>query len=156
MALSISSPSFSDGGAIPAKYTCNGEDVSPPLEISGVPQDAGSLVLILDDPDAAREPAGIGRTYDHWIVFNIPPLTTSIPEATVPGGSVLGKNDFGRQKYGGPCPPTFEHTYSFRLYALNCKLRLQKGASKHDVESRMTGHVLESATLTGVYKQPRM
>ena len=154
MALSIRSPKFAEGEAIPVKYTCNGDDISPPLEISGVPTEAVSLLLLFDDPDAAHEPAGMGKTFDHWIVFNIPPGNMSIPEGNVPAGSLLGENSFARQEYGGPCPPTFRHTYYFRLYALDCELALPMGATRRNIEIQMAGHLIESTTLTGVYEQP--
>jgi Raf kinase inhibitor-like YbhB/YbcL family protein len=155
MALSISSPEFEDGGLIPARYTCNGEDLSPPIEISGVPEGTKSLVLFFEDPDAAREPRGIGRTWDHWILVNISPDTRTIPEGSVPTGAVEGMNDFGSAEYGGPCPPTFRHRYDIKLYALDTVLDLKKGASKGQVESAMARHILDSATYTAFYEQPK-
>jgi Raf kinase inhibitor-like YbhB/YbcL family protein len=154
MTLRISSPAFEDGGLIPVRYTCNGEDVSPSIEIAGVPEGTKSLVLIFDDPDAAREPHGTGRTWDHWILFNIPPDTTNIPEGSIPPGALEGPNDFGNLGYGGPCPPTFRHKYDLKLYAIDTVLDLKKGASKRQVESAMPGHILDSATYTGFYEQP--
>jgi Raf kinase inhibitor-like YbhB/YbcL family protein len=155
MALSISTPAFEDGGLIPARHTCNGEDLSPPIEISGAPEGAQSLVLIFDDPDAAKEPHGNGRTWDHWILLNIPPDTTSIPEGSTPPGTVQGMNDFGDAEYGGPCPPTFRHQYFLKIYALDTKLDLRNGAARRQVDEAADGHVLASASITGFYEQPR-
>lgn len=157
MTLTISSPAFEDGGLIPARYTCNGEDVSPPIEISGVPEGTKSLVLIFDDPDAAREPRGIGRTWDHWILFNIPADTRTIPEGSLPPGAVEGPNDFGDIGYGGPCPPLrSRHRYDLKLYALDTVLDRAKGAARQQVESAMARHILDSATYTGFYEQPKV
>lgn len=155
MAFSISSPAFEDGGLIPVKYTCDGEDVSPPIEISGVPEGAKSLALIFDDPDVAKEPREIGRTWDHWLLFNISPDTRKIPEDSVPAGAVQGMNDFGSAAYGGPCPPTFRHRYDLKLYALDTVLDLRKGVSKKQVESAMDGHILASASMSAFYEHPR-
>ena len=155
MTFSISSSAFKDGERIPARFTCNGPDLSPPIEISGIPEGAKSLALIVDDPDAAKEPRGNGRTWDHWILVNIPPDTKSIPEGSTPPGAIEGTNDFGNVGYGGPCPPTFQHRYHFKLYALDSNLDLEVGVSKPDAESAMDGHLIGSATLTCVYEQPR-
>ena len=149
--MRLISSMFEHREKIPAQYTCDGNDMSPPLTISDVPDGVKSLVLIMDDPDA---PAGI---WDHWVVFNIPPDVTEIPESQEPrqtGGQapgVSGKNSFGTLGYGGPCPPDREHRYFFKLYALDVELDLPEGASKAEVEQAMAGHIIEQAELTGLY-----
>jgi Raf kinase inhibitor-like YbhB/YbcL family protein len=143
--LQLTSPAFSDNGNIPAKFTCDGEDASPQLDISGVPEGAKSLVLIMDDPDA---PAGI---WDHWIVWNIPAATTSIGENSLPSGAVQGRNGWGRSDYGGPCPPSGTHRYVFKLFALDTTLDLPAGSGKSEVEQAMQGRLLAHTTLTGLY-----
>jgi Raf kinase inhibitor-like YbhB/YbcL family protein len=142
----IESPAFEQHQMIPKKYTCEGEDLSPPLKFIDIPHEALSLVLIMDDPDA---PMG---TFDHWIAWNIPPKTPDLPEgATLP---FEGKNGFGNRGYGGPCPPRGKpHRYFFKLYALNTKLNLPSGSSKSAVESTMKGHILEEASLVGTYQR---
>ncbi|MFH1404397.1 MAG: YbhB/YbcL family Raf kinase inhibitor-like protein [Candidatus Altiarchaeota archaeon] len=145
--MDIKSRAFEDGGMIPRKYTCQGDDINPPLEISGVPEGCETLVIIVDDPDA---PSG---NWDHWIVWNIPADTTVIPEDTVPAGSTQGMNDFRRQSYGGPCPPSGTHRYYFRLYALDSKLGLTKESRKKDVLTAIGGHVLAESELMGNYKK---
>ena len=155
MTVGISSSAFKDGERIPTRFTCHGADVNPPIEISGIPDGATSLALIVDDPDAAKEPRGTGRTWDHWILVNIPPDTTRIPEGFTPPGAIEGTNDFGGIGYGGPCPPTFQHRYYFKLYALDSNPHLEAGLSKAEAESAMDGHIIGSATLTCVYEQPR-
>jgi Raf kinase inhibitor-like YbhB/YbcL family protein len=145
MELTLSSPEFKTGGSIPDKFTCNGENVNPRLEISGAPLGTQSLVLIVDDPDA---PVG---TWDHWIVFNIDPSTTAIEENSIPIGAVLGLNDFGHGDYGGPCPPIGEHRYFFKLYALDKMLELGTGANKDEIEKEILDHVLDKSELVGRY-----
>lgn len=142
----ITSPSFAHNAMIPPKYTCQGEDINPPLEIAGLPPETQSLVLINDDPDAP------GATWDHWIVYNIDP-TEAIAENSVPG--LQGKNSWGRNAYGGPCPPSGTHRYFFKLYALDTRLNLKEGAGKKQVETAMQGHILEQAELIGLYKKSR-
>lgn len=144
--MKLTSPEFDDGGSIPSVYTCDGRNVSPPLGISDVPAGAESLALVVDDPDAP------GRTFDHWIVWNIAPDTTEIPEGQQPQGSP-GKNDFGDLTYGGPCPPSGTHTYRFKLYALDTELDLAKGSSKEQLEQAMEGHILEEDLLEGNYSR---
>jgi len=143
----IRSPSFQNNGLIPLKYTCDGEDINPPLEIGGVPESAKSLALIVDDPDA---PMG---TWVHWVVWNISPETKQIEEGMVPEGVMEGMTDFGRAGYGGPCPPSGTHRYFFKLYALDTELNLDNSATKEDVEEAMKGHILDSAVLIGLYKR---
>ncbi|GIW69038.1 MAG: hypothetical protein KatS3mg100_532 [Candidatus Parcubacteria bacterium] len=142
--LSLTSPTFSNGGVIPKTYTCDGEDICPPLRISGVPENAKALALIMDDPDA---PVGV---WDHWVVFNIPPDVEEIPEGTEPSG-VSGRNSWGREGYDGPCPPDREHRYFFRLYALDEPLALSSGSTKEEVLRAMEGHILAQAELMGRY-----
>ncbi len=138
---------FENNGNIPGKYTCDGDDVNPPLQIEGVPENARSLVLIVDDPDA---PMG---TWDHWIVWNIAPDTTKIEENSVPEGAVQGMNDFKKREYGGPCPPSGKHRYMFKLYALDTTLDLDSASKKEDVENAMSGHIIEQTTLVGLYQR---
>ena len=151
--LELTSSEFSHEADIPAKFTCEGENINPKLEIDNVPKVAKSLVLIIDDPDAASEPAGIGKTFDHWIVFNISPDVSVIEEYSVPNGAIQGKNSAGNSAYTGPCPPTFKHRYYFKLYALDIELSLGESATKADVEAAMKGHVLEQAELIGLYEK---
>jgi Raf kinase inhibitor-like YbhB/YbcL family protein len=145
--LQITSPAFSHDGTIPSKFTCDGVDVSPPLSIVNIPEKTGSLALIVDDPDA---PAG---TWVHWVVWNILPGSREIPENSVPRGAIQGTNDFGKQRYGGPCPPSGTHRYFFKLYALDASLALKPGARKGQVEEAMKGHVLAQAELVGLYRR---
>jgi len=144
--LIIKSDVFESNKLIPFKYTCDGEDVNPPLTIEGIPEGTKSLVLIVDDPDA---PMG---TWDHWMVWNIPP-TGKIEENTVPG--VEGMNDFRRHSYGGPCPPSGTHRYFFKVYALDTKLTLNPNSRKKDVEKAMKDHVLAKGELVGLYRRTR-
>ena len=150
MALSLTSPAFDDGGPIPEEYGYTARNVNPPLAIDGVPDDAASLALIVDDPDAV-EPTG--KVWDHWVVWNVDPGTTEIPEDwdASASGVAEGKNDFGGNGYGGPNPPDREHTYRFELYALAATLDLSSGATAEDVRTAAEGSVLETATLTGTY-----
>ena len=144
--LTIKSPAFEDGRLIPKKYTCDGEDINPPLTIEGIPKEAKTLVLAVADPDA---PAG---TWDHWIVWNIPVSTSRIAENSVPGKD--GVNSFRRQGYGGPCPPGgTQHRYFFKIYALDTELSLGAGSKKKDAEKAMRGHVLAEGELMGLYRR---
>ena len=145
--MKLTSTAFIEGGKIPSKYTCEGENTNPELHISGVPSDAKTLVLIMDDPDVP-EFIRKDRMYDHWVVFNIPPSTIHISERSQPQG-IPGKNTSGGLNYTGPCPPDREHRYFFKLYALDCELTLSKGVSKHDVENAIKGHILAQAQLMG-------
>jgi len=144
--MQLTSPAFDQQEAIPARYTCDGEDVSPPLVIGDVPEGTQSLVLIMDDPDA---PAGI---WDHWIVFNIASETREIAEGQEPEG-VHGAGTSGNTDYHGPCPPDGEHRYFFKLFALDVKLDLPEGSSKAALERAMIGHVLEQVELMRRYKR---
>jgi Raf kinase inhibitor-like YbhB/YbcL family protein len=143
--MKLTSSAFADGSLIPVKYTCNGKEISPPLEISGVPAGAKSLILTLEDPDA---PIG---TWDHWMLFNIDPKTMIIPEGSVPEGAVVGSNTGGTAAYEGPCPPSGMHRYVFTLYAISTKLSLPEGSSKATVLAAMNGNVLAMAELMGKY-----
>ena len=144
-ALRIESPVFLDNGNIPVKYSCNGENVNPQLNMSGIPENAESLLLIVDDPDAPK------GTWVHWIVFNINPETALIAENSVPSGSIEGMTDFGIQGYGGPCPPSGTHRYFFKLFALDNVLDLDSKAKVDDINKAIEGHVIESAELVGLY-----
>lgn len=117
--LTISSPVFGNNEYIPAKYTSDGDNINPPLEIGGVGEEAKSLAIIIDDPDAATDPDGPGKTFDHWVLFNIPPTTTTIAENSIPNGSIQGQNGMGKPSYIGPAPPNGTHKYYFRLYELS-------------------------------------
>ncbi|MEX0748842.1 MAG: YbhB/YbcL family Raf kinase inhibitor-like protein [Candidatus Saccharimonadales bacterium] len=151
--MKLSSPVFNDGETIDKLYTCEGSNHNPPLQISDAPTEAQSLVLICDDPDAATDPNGPGHTFDHWVVWNIPPTTTEIAEGSVPPFAVQGLNGRGEKAYTGPCPPTGEHRYFFRLYALDSKLDLPEDADKEDVEDALSGHVLTRTELVGTYQK---
>jgi Raf kinase inhibitor-like YbhB/YbcL family protein len=150
--LEISTGAFAPGAPIPQKYTCSGENGSPAIAINGVPASAQALALIVEDPDA---PAG---TFVHWVVYNIPPRTTRIDagvkqDATMPGGGVQGRNDFGRLGYGGPCPPPGSpHHYHFRLFALNSQITPQS-ATGPGVEQAMQSHILASAEMVGTFER---
>ncbi|MBD3309984.1 YbhB/YbcL family Raf kinase inhibitor-like protein [Candidatus Woesearchaeota archaeon] len=138
---------FEEGKEIPSEYTCQGDDINPELTIEDVPEEAKSLVLIMDDPDA---PSG---TWDHWIVFNIPADTEKIGKDSVPAGAVQGKNSWEKNEYGGPCPPSGTHRYNLKLYALDTELDLDESADKKAVEDAMKGHVAAEAKLTGTYEK---
>jgi hypothetical protein len=142
--LTVTSPAFDHNKMIPRKYTCDGEDVNPALKIDDIPEQAKSLVLIVDDPDA---PMG---TWDHWIVWNIPPKNM-IGEHSVPGAE--GLNSFGKHSYGGPCPPSGTHRYFFKVYALDTLLNMASNSRKKDVEKAMKEHVLTKGELVGLYSR---
>jgi len=145
--MKITSPVFKNNELVPPKYTCSGFDINPPLEISDVPKEAKSLALIVEDPNAA-----VG-TWLHWIIWNIKPETTLIEENSLPPEAVEGMTDFGSAGYGGPCPPAGTHHYYFKLYALDKKLDLKKNSSRDDLEKAISGHVVDSAELIGLYKR---
>ena len=155
MAMTLNSPAFKQDGQIPSKYTCEGEDVSPPLAWAGVPDGTKSLVLIVDDPDAP-DPKAPQRVWVHWIVYNIPPDVKGLPEnaskAGLPQGTVVGLNDFKKMGYGGPCPPIGRHRYFHKLYALDITLDLRR-ATKPEIEFAMKGHRLAHAELIGTYQK---
>ena len=152
--MNITSPQFKDGGTIPCLYTCDGSGYNPPLIFDGVPKDAQSLVLIVDDPDI---PDGVKQNYkidvwDHWVVYNIPPETTKIEENSVPAG-IVGNNTAGKNAYAGMCPPDREHRYFFKLYALNTKLNLPLVVTAKDVVEAMKGNIIAEAQLMGKYQR---
>nr|WP_277503634.1 YbhB/YbcL family Raf kinase inhibitor-like protein [Haladaptatus sp. DYSN1] len=146
--LQLRSEAFDDGALIPRTYGYKNENVNPPLSISGVPADAQSLALVMDDPDAVK-PAG--KVWDHWVVWNVDPETTEIPENWDQMEATVGTNGFGELGYGGPSPPDAEHTYRFFVYALDTTLDLDAGATKADLQAAMEGHVLAEVLLTGTY-----
>lgn len=155
------SPAFEDQGKIPAKYTCNGENVSPPLRFVNVPEDAKSLVLIVDDPDAAG-PEGTGgpelaerAAWSHWVVFNIFPHVTEVLENSTPEGGFEADTSFDKPGYGGPCPPSGTHRYFFKLYALSEMLTFEhlEKMDKTNIEKKMEGKILDEAEMVGVYSQ---
>ena len=154
--MKLSSPAFKHGENIPKKYTCDGENISPPLQIEDVPKNAKSLVLFVDDPDipqVAKEKFNI-QVWDHWVMFNLPPNLNEIKEHEIPKG-VTGKNTRGNLSYGGPCPPDREHRYFFKLYALDCMLPLPQGATKAEVGEAMKDHILEKTELIGLYEREK-
>lgn len=142
--MKLTSPEFQNSGMIPKKFTCQGEDINPALVIEGIPENTKSLALIVDDPDA---PMG---TWIHWVVFDIP-VISRIEENSIPGRQ--GINDFGREDYGGPCPPSGTHRYFFKIYALGTELNLEEGTGKKKLEAAMQGHILDQAELIGLYKK---
>jgi Raf kinase inhibitor-like YbhB/YbcL family protein len=158
MALTLTSTAFTDGSEIPSRYTCQGDDISPPLAWRGIPPGARSLALIVDDPDAP-DPAAPRMTWVHWVVFNLPPETPGLPEAVtrdaLPAGTGQGLNDWKRTGYGGPCPPIGRHRYFFKLYALDTVLELSGKPTKPALEAAMQGHVIEQAQLLGTYLKSR-
>ena len=158
MALTLTSSAFSDGGAIPTKYTCDGEDTSPPLAWTGVPDRALSLALIVDDPDAP-DPAAPKVRFVHWVLYNIPPDARGLAEGAargkLPPGSQEGSNDFKKRGYGGPCPPIGRHRYFFTLYALDTSLAEVESPTRSDLEAAMTGHVIAQAEAVATYERRR-
>jgi len=146
--MKLTSPVFENNGNIPKKYTCDGEAISPPLAISDVPQDALSLVLIMDDPDAP-----MAGGFVHWVVFNLDPATKEIKENSKPAGGIEGLNSSGKTGYASPCPPSGVHHYQFKLFALDEKLQLDKSAKREDVEKATKGHILGQAVLVGLYQR---
>ena len=156
MKLKLSSPAFADGGRIPNEYTCEGADVSPALEWSGVPDGTESLVLIVDDPDAP-DPKHPKMTYVHWVLYDIPAAATGLARAispkALPAGTREGTNDWKRKGYGGPCPPIGRHRYFHKLYALDVELGELKPPTKDSVVTAMKGHVLAEAQLVGSYQK---
>ena len=156
MALRITSPAYADGAAMPANYTCEGEDLSPPLEWSGVPAGTKSLVLIIDDPDAP-DPKAPRMTWVHWVLYDLPPDSSGLPEDAnskgLPAGTKVGINDWKRADYGGPCPPIGRHRYFHKLYALDTNLSELSKPTKSHIEAAMNGHVLAKAELVGTYQK---
>ncbi|HAA30719.1 MAG TPA: YbhB/YbcL family Raf kinase inhibitor-like protein [Cyanobacteria bacterium UBA8553] len=150
--MKLESTAFTANGMIPSQYTCDGQDISPPLSWDAPPTGTQSLALIVDDPDAP------GQIFVHWVLYDIPPEIHQLPQAvaaqdTLPGGGTQGKNDFGKLGYGGPCPPSGIHRYFFKLYALDRELGLKSGATKAQLEAAMNGHILAAAELIGRYSR---
>ena len=143
--MKIESSAFEHNESIPKKYTCDGENINPPLSVSEVPKRTKSIVLIVDDPDA---PVGL---WVHWVVWNISQKKKEIKENTVPGGATEGITSFGKPGYGGPCPPDGEHRYFFKIYALDTDIELPRDADKETLEEAIIGHVLDKAELVGLY-----
>jgi hypothetical protein len=152
MNITVTSSAFTQGGSIPSKYTCGGQNISPPLEWTAPPAKTMSYALIADDPDAPR------GTFTHWVVYNIPNTQTTLSESVPPSqslqnGALHGRNDFGRSGYGGPCPPSGTHRYRFKVYALDTVLSLKAGASASELERAMDGHLLAQGELMGKYSR---
>lgn len=143
--MNISTNAFEPGAAIPKKYTLDGENLSPPLHIEDVPQVARSLALLVDDPDAP------GGTFNHWLLFNMDPKLHDIRENSAPVFATRGRNDFGDLDYDGPKPPSGTHHYHFKVFALDTMLNLQPGVRRADLQSAMSGHVLDQAEVVGTY-----
>ncbi len=156
MTLILTSTSFANGGAIPPRHTCDGDDRSPPLAWSGIPDGTRSLALIVDDPDAP-DPAAPKRTWVHWVLWDIPPDATALPEgvsdAGLPKGTHVGVNDSHRKGYGGPCPPIGRHRYFHKLYALDTVIGKLAEPTKARLLAAMEGHVLAGAELMGTYQR---
>lgn len=158
MTFTLTSTAFAHGGVIPARYTCEGEDLSPPLLWQGVPEHAKSLVLIVDDPDAP-DPKAPRMTWVHWVLYNIPPNTTGLSENIQPGnlpaGTAEGTNDWKKTGYGGPCPPIGRHRYFHTLYALNTVLTKLQKPTKAQLLAAMQDHVIAKTELVGTYEKSR-
>ncbi len=156
MSLKLTSSAFAQNGEIPTRYTCEGEDLSPPLAWSGVPANAKSLVLIVDDPDAP-DPAAPKLTWVHWILYNLPPSASALGEAVkqLPAGTRDGLNDWQRTGYGGPCPPIGRHRYFHKLYALDTVLPDLGRPTKAKLEAAIKAHVIAQAELIGTYQKRR-
>jgi Raf kinase inhibitor-like YbhB/YbcL family protein len=155
--MKIKSSAFEPNGEIPPVHTCEGSDTSPPLGWEGVPANAKSLALIVDDPDAP-DPKAPKRTWVHWVVYDIPPTATGLPaaatRASLPAGAREGKNDWNQAGYGGPCPPIGRHRYFFKLYALDSTLG-RDGATKAEVEKAMKGHIVAQTEMIGTYQKKK-
>jgi Raf kinase inhibitor-like YbhB/YbcL family protein len=156
MSLTLTSTAFDDGSTIPTRYTCDGDNVSPPLSWSKSPPNAKSLVLIVEDPDAP-DPAAPERTWVHWVLYNLPAedsgLKQDVASAGLPTGTKEGLNDWHKTGYGGPCPPIGRHRYLHHLYALDIELPELNNPDKAKLEEAMQGHVVDSATLLGFYQR---
>lgn len=156
MKFSLTSPAFEHGQPIPRRYTCEGDDISPPLEWAGHPEGTKSLALIAEDPDAP-DPAAPKRVWVHWVLYNLPAESTGLAEGVggedLPAGTLEGLNDWKKPGYGGPCPPVGKHRYFFKLYALDCMLEDLDQPTRRALEKAMQGHVLEQAELVGVYRK---
>ena len=145
--MKISSAAFENNSFIPSKYTCEGQEINPPLEFKDVPEDTKSLALIVDDPDAPM------KTWVHWTIWNIDAKTTQILQNSCPKDAVEGITSFGRTGYGGPCPPSGTHRYFFKLFALDKMLDLSPNSHVRDIESTIERHIIQKAELIGLYKK---
>ena len=158
MSFTLTSTAFTKGDSIPKKFTCEGENISPPLEWRGLPEGTRSLVLIVDDPDAP-DPKAPRMTWDHWVLYNIPAKSTQLPEGVasseLPSGTKEGLNSWGKTGYGGPCPPVGKHRYFYKLYALNTILNKMDNPDKAQVEDEMKDHVIAEAELVVTYQKSR-
>jgi Raf kinase inhibitor-like YbhB/YbcL family protein len=156
MSLTISSPTFEHEHSIPARHTCEGDDISPELRWSGVPDDTQTLALIVEDPDAP-DPLAPRGIFTHWIVYNLPPDSTGLKEdvrlETLPRGARFGQSDFERPRWGGPCPPIGTHRYFFKLYALDAPLPTAQPLSRNALLDAIEGHVVGYAELIGTYEK---
>ncbi len=150
--MQLTSPAFRHNGLIPLRYTCDGDNINPPLLFEDVPDNAHSLVLLVDDPDVPKHLRADGM-WDHWVVFNIPPDIMVIEEGKGVSKAIIGSNTLGKNEYQGPCPPDREHRYFFKLYALDTTLPLHHGSSKKEIEEALKGHVLGYAELIGRYER---
>jgi Raf kinase inhibitor-like YbhB/YbcL family protein len=155
-ALTLTSSAFDAGSSIPSEYTCDGEGISPPLAWTGVPRNASTLALIVDDPDAP-DPKAPTTTWVHWVLYDIPASATDLPKAVqpdaLPTGTRAGTNDFKKTQYGGPCPPVGTHRYFFKLYALDTNLADLHAPTKAQLEAAMQGHVIAQGELMGTYRR---
>ncbi|WP_372883208.1 YbhB/YbcL family Raf kinase inhibitor-like protein [Psychromonas sp.] len=158
MTLTLQSSAFTGGGEIPRKYTCEAQNISPPLSWQGAPEGTRSLVLIVDDPDAP-DPNAPKMTWVHWLVYNIPPETTALIEGagadSLPVGALQGVNDWKKAAYGGPCPPIGRHRYFHKLYALDTVLMLSNNPTKSELEKAFKGHVIAQTELIGTYEKSK-
>jgi len=146
--FTLESEAFDNGGVIPRKYGYKNGNLSPPLKISGIPKDTSSLTLIMDDPDAM---GAVGKVWVHWVLWNIDPSIIELKENSIPSDCYEGETDFGKIGYGGPAPPDKEHTYIFKLYALNQKLDIDNGSTKKQIEEAMNNHIIAETRLKGRY-----
>jgi hypothetical protein len=145
--MEIKSRAFNDGDHMPSRYTCDGENINPPLEILNIPDNTKTLALVVDDPDAPN------KTWVHWLMWNVPTDNHSIEEGQPPQKATYGTNDFDKLEYGGPCPPSGTHRYFFKVYALDSHLELPKGANKDELMNAIEQHKIESAQLIGLYSK---
>ena len=157
--MKLTSTAFAAGGSIPSRYTCDGEDASPPLTWSEPPAGTRSFALVVDDPDAP-DPKAPRMRWVHWVVYDLPADARSLPEAVrsgadLPKGARIGRNDWKKAAWGGPCPPIGRHRYFFMIYALDVALGDRGGLTKRDLEAAMQGHVLAKAELVGTYQRER-
>ena len=145
--MKLTSSAFEQNQPIPAQYTCDGVNHHPSLTFSQVPEEAQSLALVVEDPDAPT------KVFTHWLLYDLPPSTQGIPEREMPSSGTIGVNDFGTRGYKGPCPPSGMHHYVFKLFALDTRLGLPEGTNKEDVLAKMKGHVIATAELAGTYRR---